>query len=246
MHITSQELQHVAAAQEAPRFDMYGAIHKALRAFMADTLLSVGRMDVDDEPQLVRSLQRVFDLLEFCQQHLQHENSVIHPAMEARAPGSSTHIDAEHVQHVAHIERLSALAGQVLRGLPGARPAAAQALYHALSAFIAHNFEHMLEEELEHNAVLQAHFSDAELLQVHDALVASIPPAEMMVVVRWMVPFMNPTERTAMMADMQAHAPAPAFQAALEVVRPHLDEGEWAKLTRSLGLAAAPGLAVAG
>lgn len=242
MHITSQEMQHVAAAQDAPRFDMYGPIHKAARAFMADTLLAVGRMDVNDEADLVRGLQRVFDLLEFCHQHLQHENGFIHPAMEARAPGSSAHIGAEHAEHVAHIERLGALAGQVLRSQPGARPAAALALYHALSAFIAHNLEHMLEEEHEHNAVLQAHYDDAELLRIHEALVASIPPAEMMVVLRWMLPFMNPAERTAMMADMQAHAPAPAFQAALDVARPHLDEAGWAKLMRSLGLAAVAGL----
>lgn len=245
MHITSQEMQQVAAAQGAPRFDMYGTIHKALRAFMADTLLAVGRMDVDDEPELVRTLQRVFDLLEFCHHHVQHENGFVHPAMEGREPGSSARIGAEHDEHLAHITRLSAMAGGVLRVLPNARPAAAMALYHALSAFVAHNFEHMLQEELEHNAVLQARYSDPELLEIHGALVASIAPADMMVVMRWMVPFMNPAERTMVLADMQAHAPAPAFEAVLDTVRPHLDEAEWAKLTRSLGLAAVPGLAVA-
>ncbi len=242
MQVSSLEIQQVAAAQGAPRFDFYATIHKALRAFMADTLLAVGRMDVDDEPELVRGLQRVFDLLEFCHQHLQHENQFIHTAMEARAPGSSAAIAAEHGEHVAHIERLGAMAGGVLRALPGERPAAALALYRALSAFIAHNFEHMLQEEREHNALLWAHYSDAELVEIHNALVGSIPPAEMMVVMRWMVPFMNPAERTAVLADMQAHAPAPAFQAVLDTVRGHLDEREWAKLTRSLGLAAAPGL----
>ncbi len=245
MHITSQEMQQVAATQGAPRFDMYGTIHKALRAFMADTLLAVGRMDVDDEPELVRTLQRVFDLLEFCHQHVQHENSFVHPAMEDRQPGSSAHIGAEHEEHLAHIVRLGELAGSVLRALPGARPAAALTLYHALSAFISHNFEHMLHEEREHNALLWRHYSDAELVDVHNALVGSIPPAEMMAVMRWMVPFMNPTERTMVLADMRAHAPAPAFEAVLDTVRPHLDEGEWAKLTRSLGLAAVPGLALA-
>jgi hypothetical protein len=52
-----------------------------------------------------------------------------------------------------------------------------------------------------------------------------------------MVPFMNPAERAAMLGDMRDHAPAPAFAAALEVVRPHLGEREWAKLGRDLGLA---------
>ena len=56
------------------------------------------------------------------------------------------------------------------------------------------------------------------------------------------VPFMNPAERTALLADMQAHAPAPAFAAVLDTVRPHLTHHEWAKLARSLGLAPVDGL----
>jgi hypothetical protein len=47
---------------------------------------------------------------------------------------------------------------------------------------------------------------------------------------------MNPAERAGMLADMRAQAPAPAFAAALDLVRPHLSEREWAKLAASLGL----------
>jgi hypothetical protein len=41
-----------------------------------------------------------------------------------------------------------------------------------------------------------------------------------------------------LLADMRAHAPAPAFEAALGVVRPHLSERDWGKLVQSLGLPA--------
>lgn len=34
---------------------MYGGIHKALRAFMADTLLAAGRMDPDDALEVVQT-----------------------------------------------------------------------------------------------------------------------------------------------------------------------------------------------
>ena len=88
----------------------------------------------------------------------------------------------------------------------------------------------MYVEETAHNAVLWARYTDAELIDIHNALVASIPPEEMMFAVRWMAPFLNPAERAAMLGDMRAQAPAPAFAAALEVVRPHLSEREWAKL----------------
>ena len=105
-----------------------------------------------------------------------------------------------------------------------------------LNNLYAENFQHMMVEETAHNAVLWVRYTDAELLEIHDRLVASIPPAEMMVVARWMVPFMNPAERTAMLSGVKQNAPAPAFQAILDTVRPHLSEGEWAKLARSLDL----------
>ena len=100
---------------------------------------------------------------------------------------------------------------------------------------MAHNLEHMHVEESAHNSALWAYYTDAELVDLHNRLVASIPPEEMMFCMRWMVPFMNPGERAAVLADMRAHAPAPAFAAVLEMVRPHLQAREWDKLMAALG-----------
>jgi Hemerythrin HHE cation binding domain len=235
MNIDPREMRQIAAVA-VPRVDLYVGIHKALRALMADTLLSLGRMDCDDVLELAQVTQRVLQLLEVCRSHLQHENDFVHTALEARAPGSSGQIAHEHEEHVEAIEALARRTTALLQCDPASRAEATLALYRALSLFIAHNFEHMHVEETAHNAVLWARYTDAELEQIHGALVAAIPPEEMMFVMRWMVPFMNPAERAAMLGDMRAHAPAPAFAAALEVVRPHLTEREWAKLSASLGL----------
>jgi len=235
MNIDQRELRHVAEAA-APRVDLYAGIHKALRALMADTLLAVGRMDSEDALERAQVTQRVLELLDFCRSHLQHENDFLHPALEARAAGASGKIAHEHEEHLQAIVALADQTTGLLQCEPGARPAAALALYRALSLFIAHNFEHMHVEETAHNAVLWARYTDAELIDIHNALVASIPPDEMMFVLRWMVPFMNPAERAAMLGDMRAHAPAPAFAAALDIVRPHLSEREWARLGEDLGL----------
>lgn len=235
MQITSKELAHVAAA-EAPRFDMYTGIHKALRAFMADTLLAVGRMDPDDAQDVADGTERVLQLLGFCGAHLTHENQFVHAAIEARAPGASERIGHEHEEHVREIAQLADQVAQLRLAAPAQRPAAAPALYRALSLFIAGNFQHMHVEETAHNAVLWARYTDAELVAIHDALVASIPPEEMMGIARWLVPFMNPMERAMMLADMRAKAPAEAFAAVLAATRPHLSEKDWGKLSVALGL----------
>ncbi|MCC2674862.1 MAG: hypothetical protein K0R58_1809 [Ramlibacter sp.] len=241
MKISSKELESVAAA-EAPRFDMYSGIHKALRALMADTLLAVGRMDPADEDDVAQASGRVLELLAICAGHVQHENEFLHTAIEARAPGASAAIGHEHEEHVKHIAQLSDLV-VVLRGAaPEARAAAASRLYRELSLFIAQNFEHMHVEETAHNAVLWARYTDAELIAIHDALVGSIAPQEMMAIARWLVPFQNPQDRFHLLADMRAKAPAPAFQAVMDLVQPHLTTKEWRKLTGALGLAPVPGL----
>ncbi|MGJ7495901.1 hemerythrin domain-containing protein [Variovorax sp. RT4R15] len=237
-----QQVAQVSAGAPAPRFDLYAGIHKALRALMADTLLTLGRMDSDDSLELAQTTQRVLQLLDFCRGHLGHENQFVHTAMEARAPGASEAIAHEHAEHEREIHQLANITTALLQCALADRAQGALALYRQMSLFIAHNFEHMHVEETAHNAVLWARYTDAELIEIHNALVASIPPEEMMFTLRWLVPFMNPAERAAVMVDMQAHAPAPAFEAALGVVRPHLSEREWAKLTRSLGLPAVPGL----
>ncbi|MDM0112201.1 hemerythrin domain-containing protein [Variovorax sp. J22R133] len=231
-----QQVQSAAASAAMPRVDLYVGIHKALRALMADTLTAVGRMDVDDALELAQTTQRLLQLLDFCRSHLTHENEFIHTALEARAPGASGVIAHEHEEHEQEIDALARATSVVLKADPTTRAADALALYRRLSLFIAHNFEHMHVEETAHNAVLWARYTDAELIDLHNRLVASIPPEEMMFAIRWIVPFMNPAERTLMLSDIQAHAPPPAFAAILDVVRPHLSGREWSKLVASLGI----------
>ena len=214
MKINAQEIQAVSAAQSSTRVDLYVGIHKAMRAMMADALLAVGRMDPLDAVERNAVGARVLDLLDFCMSHLRHENQFVHTAIEARAPGASEAVAQDHVEHEANIARLKAVT-ETLRGSTDASGAtsAALGLYRDLALFVAENFQHMHTEETAHNTVLWARYTDAELMGIHGALVASIPQVEMLRTMRWLVPYMNPGERTAMLAGMQAHAPAPAFAA---------------------------------
>lgn len=224
------------APAAAGRENLYIGIHKGVRALMVDTLLAVGRMDVGDPLALADGTQRVHQLLEFCQNHLQHENAFIHRALEARAPGSSARIAQEHHEHEEAIAGLADQATALLRCPAAQRQAQAHALYQQLALFVADNFVHMQVEETAHNAALWTHYSDAELLELHQALVASIPPEEMMVCLRWMLPAMTAGERLALLADMQAHAPAPAFAAVLQMLQPLLAGRDWERLARALRL----------
>ncbi|UCU93931.1 hemerythrin domain-containing protein [Hydrogenophaga taeniospiralis] len=246
MQFTQQEMNQLAAASTcSSRENLYAGIHKALRAFMTDTLLAVGRADPSDPQDVADANGRVIGLMDLCEAHVQHENSFVHPAIEARTPGVCGEVAQDHVEHLHHIQRLRA-AAQQLPGLDAPLQAGAlHALYLELSLFVADNLQHMHVEETRHNAALWSAYTDAELRAIHDALVATIPPGEMMQVMRWMLPQMHALERLQVLGGMRQGAPAPVFQAVLDVVQPHLSPRDWAKLTQGLGLPAVPGLVAA-
>ena len=214
-----------------PRYDIYAFIHKGLRAFMAHTLVRVGRLDAHDPAEVAEVSEEVQGLLTICRGHVGHENHVIHAAMEQRAPGSTSRIAHEHVEHLAAIDELQRL----LAAVPG-DAAAAQALYRALSAFVAENFEHMQVEESAHNAVLWATHADEEIQALERRIVSSLEPEESRLAMRWMLPHMTPAERAAMLAGMRQGAPAEVFDGVLSLIRPLLGGRDWRKLSLALGL----------
>jgi len=236
---TSQPAAHAVprTQPQLPRVDLYGGIHKALRLFMTDTLARVGWLDADDPADVAAALGQVGALLELCRRHVEHENTHVHPAIEARRPGASAHVAEDHEEHLQSIAALEAEAA-ALRALPTAN--AALRLYRHLASFVGENFQHMHWEETQHNAALWAAYSDEELMQIHVAIVSSVPPAEMLQIARWMVPALNPAERAEVLGGMKAAMPASAFEDLLDAVRPHLSDKDWAKLARALHLPERP------
>ncbi|WP_298830266.1 hypothetical protein [uncultured Piscinibacter sp.] len=229
-------------AMTTARLDMYVGIHKALRHFMTDTLHRVGRMDPNDSAELARTLGQFEDLMALCVNHIHHENDFVHAAIEARQPGGASRTAGDHVEHFEHIDALRADARALARASDAGRPALALRLYRHLALFVADNFQHMNVEETQNNAALWANYSDAELLELHQRILASLPPSETMEVMRWMIPASSPAERAQVLGGMKAGAPAQAFQAVLDIVRPHLDDAAWDKLARAIGVPQVPGL----
>jgi hypothetical protein len=242
--MTTLTAPHAAAetTTAGPRFDMYAHIHKALRHLMTDTLHRIGRLDVFDADDMALGLAQLDALLAACVKHIQHENEFVHTAIEARQPRGASRAADDHIDHFESIDALRAESRALRDAAESERLALALRLYRHLALFVAENFQHMHHEETHNNAALQAHYTDAELVALHDRLLASIPPAENMEIGRWMVPALSPFERGLVVGGMKAMAPAPAFRAMLDTIRPHLDDSAWNKLARAIGEPQQPGL----
>lgn len=223
------------AAASTRRYNLYAIIHKALRAQMSEALTEAGRTDWADVAERAQTLSTVGQLLDACRSHLEHEGQFIHTAMEQRRPGSSTHTATDHRGHLREIAELSALCDTIATTPDAAtRELSAEQLYRKLARFVAENYEHMEVEESANNAVLWAEYSDAEIHAIEHALVASIPPEEMMGTLRWMLPYANHVERSTMLSGMRQQAPAEAFAGVMAMIRPLLRGNDHHKLELAL------------
>lgn len=231
-----------AAASSVPRFDVYTLIHKAWRIFLADTLQRVGRLDVDDDAEREQVCAQVQALMQQLRLHLQHENEFLHAAIEARRPGGARRTGEDHVHHVDAIRNLDDEALALRQARPGHRAALAQRLYRQLALFVADNLTHMHLEETDNQALLWSLYDDAELLAIHDQILAAVGPDEMAQTVRWLARGLSPQELAQLFGGLRASAPPAAFEALYDVALAQLDESRRAKLARALGLPPVPGL----
>jgi hypothetical protein len=165
---------------------------------------------------------------------LNDENRFVHPALERAQPGSAARIAAEHLHHEEAIADLRDLSALVAHSGAAARAAALDRLYLALALFVADNLQHMHVEQTAHNAVLWAAYTDADLVAIEQAIVASIPPQTMAGVLHWFMPALNAPERAGMLAGMREGMPAQAFAGVLGIAERTLSAADFAKLQRDL------------
>jgi len=217
------------------RFNLYAQIHKGLRACMSEVLVSVGRLDPQDDDEVRTAAAAVRGLIDFARDHLAHEEQLIHPALEARRPGASVETHADHLHHLESFRLIEACLREVESSPAAVRADTVQRLYRQLALFVAANFEHMHVEETENHAALCASYSEEEILDLHRTVVASVRPPALMVALRWMIPSSSAPERAALLAGMQRDAPPPVFAAVLELIRPHLSARDWARLGAAIG-----------
>ena len=224
-----------AAFENARRTDLYTTIHKALRAQLCDALVAAGRMDPQEEADSAEVLARVRLTIELARHHLHHENRHVHPLLEGRARGSASGSVREHAEHEEALERLESCVRALERSHGEAREAASLDLYRELALFAAENFRHMHAEETANNEALWRNYSDPELRQAHDAIIASADPRMLTECLRWLLAALSPAERAAMLSGLRGGMPPDAFLGVVDLAQELLGAREWARLLKALG-----------
>ncbi|HEX2605808.1 MAG TPA: hemerythrin domain-containing protein [Flavisolibacter sp.] len=215
------------------RYNMFNQIHKGLRALLYDTALLLQRTDLSDSEELRSATDRVKLVADLFDDHAEHEDSIILPAIQQFEPSL---VDAFEQEHVAD----AALSRDLRDGIIAVQMAekAKAAMFAELNKtfiqFMIFNLNHMAKEEAIINKVLWRYYSDEELLGLQQKIVQSLTPWSAMTGSSWMLQGLNNTEISKWLQGVERTAPAPVYQQLRSAAECHLPETRFRKVVDTL------------
>ena len=205
------------------RYNSFNMIHKALRAMMYDTALTLQQTHFADADEAETALTKVETVIEQFEQHAHHEDTFMLPAIEAFEPGLVEEFEKEHVKDMELGNRLKTLIN-IFRAVESDEEKinCGSGISRAFRDFMSFNLDHMAKEESEINQVLWKHYSDRELLELNARLTASIPPDQKMISAKWMLRGINKFEAVTWLKAVKHSTPAFVFQSLFELTETEL------------------------
>jgi hemerythrin-like domain-containing protein len=185
------------------RLDLLRFIHKALRHAMLTTNLESGRVDYADADTTKRLAGEWSLLRENLGHHASHEDDIIFPLLDARAPGESGGLRHDHelIQQLEAdmsdlLDQLDSETDVHLRRLLGSE------FHRSMQRYTAVCLSHFDAEERHLMPRLWALYEDEELAAAFGRIMAIVEPTEREYTMAHMIEALDPVELEALRARL--------------------------------------------
>lgn len=214
------------------RVNVYAFPHKGLRNALAQLSLSAGNTNYTDQEELNEVKRRTKELVLLLDLHAHSEEEVLLPALEKRVPNSTAHNHEEHEELEKEINAFDQMLDIITIA---SAPGEGAAFYFAFTTFHSKYIAHMAMEEGEINQLIWDNFTDGELMEMHGQIMGTLTPDQILMWFKFIVPALNPIERSIMMGGFKANAPAEFFMQVFKMLANEMSEKAhsqlWAMLT---------------
>lgn len=211
--------------------NIYGFPHKGLRIALSKLSMISGNTDYSNEESLEELKNLTKEIITLLDLHLHSEEDVVLPALEERVPGSSNENIEEHEQ----LEKAVHDFDEQLKGISvTSSPDEGAKFYEAISNFHSKYLSHMAMEEEEMNPIIWQNFTDEELMGWHGKIMSKLTPDQIIMWFKYIVPALNPFERTVIMGGFKMNAPEDFFNAVLDMLKEHIPENDHSQLQEML------------
>lgn len=216
-----------------PRVNLYAFPHKGIRSALSRLSMLSGNTDYSDAESLEKLKKLTTEIVTILNLHVHSEEEVVLPPLEEKVPGST----AENVKEHEQIEKeIQAFDKQLKNITVNSSPDLGAKLYEAIYNFHSKYIPHMTMEESKMNPLFWANFTDEELMAMHGQVMSTLTPDQIMLWFKYIVPALNPFERTMIMGGFKANAPAEFFDKVLHMLKEYMSENEHSKLGTTLSI----------
>ena len=235
--VTLPSLAVETAALETVTVDIYRDIHKGIRSELFGVTFAAGQVDPGNRDAVAAVAGRWRDLVGLLVAHAEHEDEFLQPVIEVHAPSFAEVIATAHPELEAQMAALEVLADRATDAGVCERRVFAHRMYLGFASFTCAYLQHQEFEETQVMPALAAKIGAGELLAINGAIVASIPPEQMVQSATLMLPAMNVEDRTELLGGAQAGAPPEVFAGMMALTQSVLSPADYAEVATRLGVA---------
>jgi hypothetical protein len=217
------------------RYNGFTLIHKALRALLYDTALTLQQTYFADIDEAEPAIEKVETVLFLFERHAHHEDTFLLPAVATYEPRLVDEFENEHDENIMLGNRLKNLLN-IYRNIyfTEERVVCGGAINKAFVEFMVFNLEHMAKEEILLNQALWKHYTDEQLVELNQKLVATIPAEEKAIAFKWMMRGINYFDAVNWMHAVKKTAPDFVFNSLINLAEAELPQHRLEKLHEGL------------
>ena len=219
---------------EIVALDLYRDIHKGIRSELFGVTVQAGNLDPGVRTNRVELAGRIRAAVDLLVSHAEHEDHAIQPAIELHLPAFAETIATDHVALEARMDTLVEMAEETVDAAD--TYAAVHRMYLEFASFTASYLQHQDFEERVVMPALDHAIGVPAVGAIHGAIIGSIPPDEMAQSLALMLPAMNVDNRTELLNDIKANAPAEVFEGIWGLATSVLTDGDVRAVATRLGL----------
>ena len=217
------------------RLNIFNQVHKGLRAALYETALLLQQANFTSANESDVAMERIKEVLMLFEEHARKEDFYILKAIVPYEPSVADAFEQEHIEDMELSDELSDAVVAFESLLDNSeREAAGRKINELFAAFIAFNLKHMGKEELVINEILWRYFSDNEILQIQNRIVASTQPWHQDFFSKWMLRGINNAEATSWLLAVERTAPPIVYQTLFNKARQQFTNSRFQQLVESL------------
>lgn len=217
-----------------PRFEVYTPVHKGLRYALGVLTAKASSLNFEDDVKLSAFIKEFKPITVILHSHAVHEDAHIQPLIDKFIPEYSDRLETEHHDTEELLDDLEKRIQTIKQSSVQERRELGSEWNYALNRFVATYLNHLQTEEIYVQQALWDNMTEEELMDLSVAIRSEIPPEQLMIYFRFMIPAQNIFENAAMLGGMKKYAPPEAYKAASQLAEQVLSSESWAELKSQL------------